>query len=184
VPDTHPTIPLLMRPACADDERPVADLIHARSDWLIQHGLPDWHAAADDLAAQATDPDIPMWVLTTGDRVIGCTVLFDQSPAWFWTPEELAEPAVFMATTVTHPEFAGQRLGCHLAWWVLGYAARTGRNWVRRGTIEPGLVRYYQNVQGWEVIRARHRDGVTVTGLTRRATLQQDTAVSSISVAA
>lgn len=160
---------LAMRPATADDEPAIAALIHARSDWLHERGLPDWHAAADELAAQATDPDIPTWVLTDHGTVVGCTTLYDQSPAWFWTPAERAEPALFMATTVTHPQYAGRRLGCHVAWWVLDHAARTGRTAVRRGTIEPGLVDYYRKVQGWGIVRKKHRDGVTVTGMSRPA---------------
>lgn len=167
-----------MRPATVGDQLPVADLIRARSTWLRERGLPDWDASVDDLAAQAANPDIPMWVLTTGDgEVIGCTTLFEESPAWFWTQQERAEPAIFMATTVTHPRFAGQRLGCHLAWWVLDHAARTGRTWVRRGTIEPALVRYYRDVQGWQVVRERHRDGVTVTGVARRAAYAPETKI-------
>jgi hypothetical protein len=76
-----------------------------------------------------------------------------------------------MASTVIHPYHAGQRLGCQLAWWVLDHAARTGRIWVRRGTIEPDLVRYYRDVQGWQVIRQIDRDGCAVFGLARRAAL-------------
>jgi hypothetical protein len=75
--------------------------------------------------------------------VIGCTCLFDESLAWFWTEAERAEPAIFMATTVTDPAYAGERVGCQLAWWVLGHAARAGRAWVRGGTTEAALVRYY-----------------------------------------
>jgi hypothetical protein len=159
-----------MRPANADDERPLAQMIHARSAWMRDHGLPDWSATADELAAQAADPNIPMWVLTAGDEVIGCTTLYDQSPAWFWTEQERDEPAVFMATTVTHPRYAGQRLGCSLAWWVLDHAARTDRIWVRRGTIDLRLVAYYRDAQGWQIVREKQRDGIIVTGLTRRAT--------------
>jgi predicted N-acetyltransferase YhbS len=160
---------LTMRPGRPDDQEPIVRMIHARSAWLRERGMPDWDAAADGLAAQAAHPDIPVWALTDNGEVIGCTSLFDESPAWFWTEAERSEPAVFMATTVTHPRYAGQRLGCQLAWWVLDHAARTGRTWVRRGTTELGLARYYRDVQGWHVIREKQRDGFTVTGLARRA---------------
>jgi hypothetical protein len=111
--------------------------------------------------------------------VIGCTTLFDQSPAWFWTERERVEPAFFMATTVTDPKYAGQQLGCHLAWWVLDYAARTGRAWVRRGTTEEALVRYYRDTQGWTVVRVKERGGATVTGLSRRAEHVQGAMITS-----
>ncbi|MET3425738.1 hypothetical protein BJ973_004950 [Actinoplanes tereljensis] len=88
-----------------------------------------------------------------------------------------------MATTVTHPDYAGQRIGCQLAWWVLDHAARCGRHWVRRGTTEPGLVRYYRDIQGWTVVRVKERDGYTVTGLARAAQLMSDLTISRGAVA-
>ena len=45
---------------------------------------------------------------------------------------------------------------------------------MRRGTFEPGLVRYYTQVQGWQIVREKERSGVTVVGLSRRAELQPD----------
>ncbi|MET7949000.1 hypothetical protein [Micromonospora sp. NPDC005324] len=180
MPGTQPTLPLKMRPAEAGDQQPVAEMIRARSAWMRGHGLPDWDAAADELAAQAGEPSIPMWVLTGASEVIGCTTLYEQSPAWLWTEQERAEPALFMATTVTHPRFAGQRLGCRLAWWVLDHAACTGRMTVRRGTVVPRLVRYYRDAQGWQVVRERERGGLTVVGLARRAVLMPDLRISVI----
>ncbi|GAA2712936.1 GNAT family N-acetyltransferase [Actinoplanes palleronii] len=162
---------LTMRPAGPADEEPIAQMIRARSVWLRERGMPGWDEAADALAAQAAQPGFPVWVLIDADRVIGCTSLFEESPAWFWTEQERAEPAVFMATTVTDPAHAGQQIGCQVAWWVLDHAARTGKQWVRRGTTESGLVRYYRDVQGWHVVREKTRDGFTVTGLARRAQL-------------
>jgi hypothetical protein len=154
-------------------------MIRARSAWMRERGIPDWETSADELAAQAEEAASPVWVLTRAGQVVGCTSLYDQSPAWFWTEQERAEPAIFMATTVTHPDYAGQRLGCRLAWWVLDHAARTGRTWVRRGTIEPGLVRYYTDVQGWHVVRTKERDGLTVVGFTRQARLMPDLGITS-----
>lgn len=171
---------LTMRPARAADQDPIARMIHARSAWLRERGMPGWEDAADGLAAQATQPEFPVWVLTDHDRVIGCTSLYDESPAWFWTASERAEPALFMATTVTDPDYAGQRVGCRIAWWALDHAARTGHRWVRRGTTEPRLVRYYRDVQGWEVVREKARDGTTVTGLTRRARRLPDPLATSV----
>ncbi len=145
----------------------IAVLIRARSAWMRDRGRPDWDDSADDLADQAAHPDIPVWVLTGGGEVIGCTTLLDESPEWLWTEAERTEPALFMTGTVTDPRFAGQRLGCRLAWWVLDHAARTGRTCVRRGTIVPELVRYYRDVQGWRVVR--ERGGHQVVGLSRQA---------------
>lgn len=166
-----------LRRAAADDEKPVAEMILARSAWMKRGGVTGWRgwqASALVLAGQAADPAFPAWVLTReGDgAVVGCTSVFEESPPWFWTEEERAEPAFFLATTVTDPAYAGQRIGALIAWTLLDQAARTGRAWVRRGTTEPGLVRYYRDVQGWSVVREKERDGFLVTGLARRAECQ------------
>jgi len=55
---------------------------------------------------------------------------------------------------------------------VLDLAARTGRQWVRRGTTEAGLVRYYRDVQGWDVVREKEHKGFLFTGMARRAQVQ------------
>jgi hypothetical protein len=167
----------ILRRATADDEKPVAEMILARSAWMRQQGVADWEgweASAPVLAGQAADPAFPVWVLTREDdgAVAGCTSVFEESPPWFWTEAERAEPSFFLATTVTDPAYAGQRTGVLIAWALLDHAARTGRAWVRRGTTEPGLVRYYRDVQGWSVVREKERDGLLVTGLARRAELQ------------
>ena len=70
---------------------------------------------------------------------------------------------------MTDPGFSGQRLGALMAWSVLDLAARTGRQWVRRSTTEAALVRYYRDVQGWQVVREMERKGFLVTGMARRA---------------
>lgn len=70
---------------------------------------------------------------------------------------------------MTDPGLAGQRVGALMAWSVLDLASRTGRDWVRRGTSEAGLVRYYRDVQGWTVVRERERRGTVFTAMARRA---------------
>lgn len=104
-----------MRPSRPADQWPIADLIHVRSGWMRQRGMPDWSEAAEDLSAQAAHPDTRVWVC--------------------------------------------------------------------RGSIEPDLVRYYRDVQGWRVVRQIDRDGHTVVGLARRATLMPDLAINPIPIA-
>lgn len=142
------------------------------------HGWHGWESSAEVLAAQAGDPSFPVWVMTGADGgIAGCTSVYEQSPPWFWTVDEQAEPSFFLATTVTDPAFPGRRLGALMAWSVLDLAARTGREWVRRSTTEAGLVRYYRDVQGWDVVREKEHKGFLVTGMARRAEPQDGLAV-------
>ena len=163
-----------MRPASAADEDPIAALVRSRARWLHDRGDTDWrgfHDHADIYASQTADPDVPVWALTGDDgRVLGVTSLYAECPAFLFTEAERAEPSIFLATTVTDPAYAGQRLGCLIAWWTLDHAHQAGRTWVRRGTGPyPGLVRYYTDVQGWSLLRTVERKGTTVHGFQRRA---------------
>jgi predicted N-acetyltransferase YhbS len=167
----------VMRPSSAGDQEAIAAMIRARSGWMRErgiHGWQGWESSAEVLAAQAGDPSFPVWVMTgAGGGIAGCTSLYEQSPPWFWTVDEQAEPCFFLATTVTDPALSGQRLGALMAWSVLDLAARTGRQWVRRSTTEAGLVRYYRDVQGWDVVREKEHKGFLVTGMARRAEPQE-----------
>ena len=163
-----------MRPASGGDAEQIAELVRARALWLRDRDDPDWrdfHDHAEVYAGQAGDPDMPVWALTAADgRVVGVTTMLEECPPFLFTENERAEPSIFLATTITHPDFAGQRLGCLIAWLTLDHAHRTGRAWVRRGTgPHPGLVRYYTDVQGWTLLRTVERKGATVYGFQRRA---------------
>ncbi|MBV9013448.1 MAG: hypothetical protein JO272_15655 [Pseudonocardiales bacterium] len=81
-------------------------------------------------------------------------------PSWRALAPELAEPAYYLYTSVTDPAYQPIRPGTLMAWWAVDKAARDGRDWVRRGCLFPGLVRYYRR-QGFtlvhEVQRTHHR---------------------------
>jgi hypothetical protein len=159
-----------IRPATAADIPAVTAMLLARCVWLEERGLPSWRDNAEMVAAQAENPHGQMWVLADGDgRIAGCTTIQDETPPWGWTPEELAEPAHYLYTSITDPAYQAHRPGTVLAWWAVDRAARMGRHWVRRGCTHPGLVRYYES-QGFTLYHQVQRTTVTVYLLGRRAT--------------
>ncbi|MFH9423706.1 GNAT family N-acetyltransferase [Streptomyces sp. NPDC017529] len=150
-----------MRPATSADTDAIAAVIHSRSTWLEERGMPTWRDSADNLSAQAENSHGTMWVLEDHHaRIVGCTTVQEETPPWGWTSEELAEPAYYLFTTVTDPSYREQKPGTLIALWAVDRAAREGKEWVRRGCMFPGLVRYYET-QGFallhEVQRTRHR---------------------------
>jgi hypothetical protein len=66
----------------------------------------------------------------------------------------------------------GGTAGCRRAWWTLDHAARAGYQHVRRGCGYPELMRYYRDIQGWQLAHIADRHGVTAYLLTRPAELQ------------
>jgi hypothetical protein len=72
-----------MRPATAADVPAVAELIHARCDWMESRGMPSWREAVDDLAGQCANLCGDVWVLVDdGDRIVGRTTMQEQAPPW------------------------------------------------------------------------------------------------------
>ena len=71
----------------------------------------------------------------------------------------LAEPASYLYSTCTRPDYRAARPGTLIALWAVDQAARLGRRWVRRGCLLPGLVDYYQRYQ---------RQGFTLRHTVRR----------------
>lgn len=169
-----------MRPATGADEAEITLMIKARAGWMRDRGLDGadgWDSKAGSLAAHAGDPDTPAWTCTdTAKRIVGITSLYPETPLWGWTDEERAQPAIFLATTVTHPDYAGQRIGCLIAWWALDHAAQTGYEHVRRVCAFPELMRYYRDAQGWKLVREVERKGWPAYLLSRPAERQPDLA--------
>lgn len=166
---------LSMRPATAGDRPQIDALIRARADWMRDRSLPDWeslHAKAAGLASQAGDKT-PVWAAVDedADRIAGVVSIYDGTPELLWPDEaERNQPALFLATAFTHPDYYGQRIGRLMAWWALDHAYRLGRLWVRRGTGPyPRLVDYYTKEQGWTLVKQVERQGVTAYGFERRA---------------
>ncbi|KAA6212084.1 GNAT family N-acetyltransferase [Streptomyces albofaciens JCM 4342] len=159
-----------MRPAASVDTPAIAAVINSRSTWLEERDMPTWRDSADNLAAQAGNSHGAMWVLEdhNNSRIIGCTTVQEQTPPWGWTPEELAEPVYYLFTTVTDPAHREVKPGTLIALWGVDHAARRGKEWVRRGCMFPGLVRYYET-QGFTLLHEVQRTHHRVCLMARRA---------------
>lgn len=155
-----------MRPATEADTPAVAAMITARCDWMEQQGLESWRENVDDLAGQAGSGF--MWVLTAGERIVGCTTVTAQAPPKDWTLQEAEEPALYLFTTVTDPAYREHKPGTLIALWAVDQAARQGRQWVRRGCFFPALVEYYKT-QGFALVKEQDRRAGHLYLLARRA---------------
>ncbi|MGW0704939.1 GNAT family N-acetyltransferase [Streptomyces sp. NPDC002643] len=161
-----------MRPATADDQEAIAEMVRARCAWMRERGIPDWPRTEDDIrnaASQAANPAFPVWVLAEGHQLIGCTTVFTRTPEWGWTALELEQSAYFLATSFTHPAHRREQPGRLMAWWALDRAAHENVTWVRRGTFSERLMTYYRDVQGWDLVHTPTRKGRTAYLMARRS---------------
>ncbi|GGZ25808.1 hypothetical protein GCM10010387_19230 [Streptomyces inusitatus] len=162
-----------IRPARPDDVQSVTGIVLARSAWLEEHGMPSWRADAEKLAALTASPDGSMFILEADGRAIGCTTVTDTTPPMAWTAEELAQPSLYLYSTVTDPALREAKPGALIALWAVDRAAREGRQWVRRGCRFPSLVSYYQR-QGFTLIHEMRKTHGPMYLMGRRAQRIED----------
>ena len=144
-------------------------MIGARCGWLESRGLPSWRPALDDLVSQTDNPCGDVWVLELDEsRVIGRTTLQEHAPPWGWTAQERAEPALYMTTSVTDPEFRSLKPGTLMACWAVDRAAHLGAQWVRRDCLVPELAKYYLT-QKYDLVREAEHKGHRLFMMARKA---------------
>lgn len=121
-----------MRRAVNDDLGAVMDLLDQRIAWLRKQGSDQWNTGRDfhnrmvnNIAHRET------WLLFDGDRAIGTVSLTSQGDTDFWTPEELAQPALYVGKMATSTARAGEGIGGLMIAWSRDWAARQGFTIVR-----------------------------------------------------
>lgn len=161
-----------MRPARAEDQDTVRELVEVRSQWLERRGLPGWRDSARQLAERCGTHQGTVWLLERAGQVIGhTTVRRDFGPPWGWTPEELAEPALYLSDTVTHPAHRDAEPGSLMSLWAVDRAAREGRAWVRRDCTSTAVVAHWA-ARGFAVVHDVPGPPRRVFTLARRAERQ------------
>lgn len=162
-----------VRPARPDDLPALTAVIEERAAWMRERGLEDWEgwlSSAPMMAMRAVRPRSPGWVLEHArEGVVGCTQLSDRPLDEGWSDAERDEPALYLNTTVTDPAWRWHRPGALLAAWALRRAAATDRTWVRRGCTGEGLLRYYRDGQGFDLVRTVRSEQTVTHLLARRA---------------
>jgi GNAT superfamily N-acetyltransferase len=142
----------IMRPAEPGDRAAVREMTAARSTWLEERGLPGWRESTAELGRRCDNRLGTEWLMEHDGLVVGRTTVHHVGPPWAWTPGELAEPALYVSGTLTHPAHRAVRPGGLIARWAVDRAARLGLGWVRRECVWPDLVAYYRT-QGFAVVR-------------------------------
>lgn len=147
----------VMKPARAEDLDSVLQLLHDRVEWLRQQGNDQWSTSdtfqtrlAKAIERQQT------WLLMDNEggggggssRPVATMTLRTKGSTRYWTPEELQDPALYiakMATAVTH---RGKGLGKMMISWARDWAAKQGLRVVRWDAwrTNQGLIRYYESL--------------------------------------
>lgn len=142
-----------MRLARADELDTVISLLDERIQWLRDRGSDQWSTGRtfrtrlrNSINRQET------WLLLDDGVAIGTISISTDGDPDFWTPEELAEPAIYVGKMATKIERSGEGLGALMIQWVQDYAARAGL-----GRVRWDVWRTNEELQGYyHALGARH----------------------------
>ncbi|GAB2664444.1 GNAT family N-acetyltransferase [Kribbella swartbergensis] len=128
------------------------------SQWLAKRGIDQWAVAWPNPEAQSERILSSIragetWMIRTNNGDTAATVALDSfSDPQLWTPEEQAEPAMYLHRLIVRRKYAG--LGDDVIDWACDRAGQLGNRWVRIDvwTDNIGLHRYYEN-RGFKHVR-------------------------------
>ena len=153
--------------ATRNDVDTILNLLEARVGWLRARGSDQWSTWLTWPAQlpDSIDRDEVILLYDGPEPVATMTISQDGDPD-FWTPAELAEPALYVSKLATRLDRAGEEIGRLLLDWSVNYAHELGAHFVRldvwRSAVD--LHDYYLK-RGWHYVRtvyAPHRHSGTL----------------------
>lgn len=154
---------MIIAPAKPDDLSAVLAMRYEASAWLADIGIDQWrhHWPTKDTMVERIGASIQAgetWMARDHQDQIAATVALDTyADPHLWTPEEIAEPAMYLHRLIVRRPYAG--LGAEILDWASAKAARLGKNWVRIDvwTDNTPLHKYYER-NGFTHMRTLHSD--------------------------
>lgn len=126
------TEPYGMRLALPEDLDTVLSLLDERIQWLRDRGSDQWRTGRTFRTRLRNSINRKeTWLLLDDGAAIGTVSISTDGDPDFWTPEELAEPAIYVGKMATKIERSGEGIGALMIQWVQDYAARMGIGRVR-----------------------------------------------------
>jgi ribosomal protein S18 acetylase RimI-like enzyme len=133
----------------------VLEIVRGRAAWLAERGHDQWSQGwnvrrklLNRIARQQT------WVLEDGATLVGTGTVRCSGKSTFWTPDELAEPAIYGWKLATSVDRCGDGLGELLVGWLQDRAAVLQQRYARWDVwkTNEGLQSYYKRL-GAELVR-------------------------------
>jgi GNAT superfamily N-acetyltransferase len=142
---------MIIERATLEDLGVILTLRTEASDWLAQRGIDQWAVAwpypeEQNKRVLASIERGETWMVRNEDEATMATVALDiGSDPRLWTPDEQADPAMYMHRLIVRRKHAG--LGTEITDWACHRAHRLGPHWLRIDvwTDNTDLHRYYEN---------------------------------------
>lgn len=172
---------MIIERATVDDLAIILTLRTEASQWLAQQGIDQWAVAWPNPEEQnrriLTSIEAgETWMVRNEDEATMATVALDTfSDPRLWTPDEQADPAMYLHRLIVRRKHAG--LGAEIMDWACHRAHRLGLHWLRIDvwTENIGLHRYYER-NGFEHVRTLDLSDYPSGALFQRSTVPDQTA--------
>jgi ribosomal protein S18 acetylase RimI-like enzyme len=147
---------MAIRRAVPGDLRTVLAILHSAADWLHSRGIEQWPDGSPSLGPVRIGAQIDrgeFWVVSEERDPVAVIALSRTGDADFWSPAELAGPAIYVSKAAVLRRAAGRGLGAMMLRWAVDRAAAEGAGLVRLDVwkTNTGLQDYYRR-QGWRYL--------------------------------
>lgn len=154
---------MTIRRAVPGDLRTVTSILYAVARWLHRQGHDQWPDGSPSLGPVRIGGQIDsgeFWIVSEDRDPLAVIALSPFGDIDFWSPAELAEPAVYISKAAVLRKAVGRGLGAMLLRWAVDRAAQEGVDRVRLDVwkTNTGLQDYYRR-QGWTYLRTAEADG-------------------------
>ena len=148
---------MTIRRAVPGDLRTVLAIVHSVQAWLHREGYDQWPDGSPSLGPVRIGGQIDggeFWIASDGPDPVAVIALSRFGDTDFWSPAELAQPAIYISKAAVLRKAAGRGLGALLLRWAVDHAAQEGVDRVRLDVwkTNTGLQDYYRR-QGWTYLR-------------------------------
>ena len=154
---------MTIRRAVPGDLRTVTSILHSVARWLHQQGIDQWPDGSPSLGPVRISGQIErgeFWIVSEDRDPIAVIALSRFGDIDFWSPAELAEPAVYVSKAAVLRRAAGRGIGAMLLRWAVDHTAAEGIDRVRLDVwkTNEALQDYYRR-QGWRYLRTVEAEG-------------------------
>lgn len=153
---TAPTI----RTAAEEDFRIVVDLWDHAASWLRDRGINQWQYPPREERIKQNIAAGECWIVEDDGVPVATVTIDDRADADFWSPEEAAEPALYVHRMAVRRDVGGKELGSAMLDWASKQATDQGKQWLRLDAWKDndGLHRYYSE-RGFTHLRTVEAEG-------------------------
>jgi RimJ/RimL family protein N-acetyltransferase len=165
-------LPIEPRRARLEDHQTIVNLIKDAASWLHSKGTDQWarpwpsEPERDERIARGLESGAT-WMMWDGSTAVATITAYTQGFDRLWTPEELAQPSVYVHRLVVAREYSGRGIGAALIGWAAGQHD-AGRVRVDVWSTNQALHRYYEGI-GFRFLRVADYPGYPSGALFERS---------------